>query len=476
MDQPATGFERIGGNGPAALSPPERQGMARALDPVVTIGAVQRYVESERSRNRRMVLWTSTLFLLVFLVVLVLFIAVGIFVLRSSNRTVAAVDRMQDQTVVYATEVLGISNRMMGVEGAQSAIASKVREADEQRYRDAERLKSDLEKFGRWVESRTGSRLVDEASMDARIKELEQVAAANRKDLEEIRRRYADLKSSVFTSASNSTSVAQDFAVPPAENVPPSVVRKPEPLENLSPEMSDKIVAESKSVVAEEVPPVMPSPGPREISVVTFPNGDRYEGEFKDGLMSGWGTYSYHNGDRYEGQFKEDMKEGRGVFFYKNGDRYTGDFSRDMKQGKGSYVYQNGDRLTGEFGGDMANGQGTMIYKNGNRYSGLFRNGLKHGNGILTYANGDVYKGEFRDDVRQGKGAYIFSDGSRYTGEFKDGRRHGSGIYVYAGGEQYAGEFRNGQKEGTGTLTYPGGKTVKGIWKNDRFLHPVSEN
>lgn len=445
--------------------------MARALDPVVTIGAVQRYVETERARSRRTVLWTSTIFLFVFLLILVVFVAIGIFVLRSSTRTVSAVDQIQEQTTVYSAEVVGISNRMAQVANVQTEIVSRLQDAEARRYREAEQLKSDLEKFQQWVESRTGTRSVDFAAVNARIQELEQSAAASRKELEAVRRDYTDLQLSM-----TAVSELPREDKPPMEEahrdtnalaVAPSVAEEP-----LSAEAVDKILAESKGAGVEEVAPPIPSAEPREISVITFPSGDRYEGEFKAGLMNGWGTYQYRNGDRYEGQFKDDMKDGRGVLLYHNGDRYTGDFANDMREGRGSLASAKGERYVGEFRNDLISGMGTVAYTNGNRYSGQFRNGLKHGNGLFTFANGDVYKGEFRDDLRQGKGTYIFADGSRYVGDFKEGRREGKGLYVYASGEQYSGEFRNGKKEGQGVLTYPNGKTARGAWSEDRLVHP----
>ena len=44
-----------------------------------------------------------------------------------------------------------------------------------------------------------------------------------------------------------------------------------------------------------------------------YADGDRYEGEWKDGRMHGKGSYYYGNGDKYEGEWKEDKRHGKGV-------------------------------------------------------------------------------------------------------------------------------------------------------------------
>jgi hypothetical protein len=218
-----------------------------------------------------------------------------------------------------------------------------------------------------------------------------------------------------------------------------------------------------------EAEPVLPPAGERDkVSSVTFPNGDRYTGVFSNGLFEGWGEYRYKNGDVYEGSFRSDMKQGRGNLLSINGDKYYGEYRDDRKSGTGTLLFAGGDRYVGEFRDDVIMGKGTFYSRNGDRYMGDFKAGQKHGQGTIVYANGDIYRGQFVEDRRNGKGTYVFSGGAKYIGEFKDGKRHGQGRYVFSSGEEYSGGFIDGLKHGEGVFTYPNGKRIKGLWKEDR--------
>lgn len=52
----------------------------------------------------------------------------------------------------------------------------------------------------------------------------------------------------------------------------------------------------------------------------------KYEGEFKDNVMSGKGIYYFPNGDRYEGEFLDNKRTGRGIMIYASGDKIEGNF------------------------------------------------------------------------------------------------------------------------------------------------------
>lgn len=51
-------------------------------------------------------------------------------------------------------------------------------------------------------------------------------------------------------------------------------------------------------------------------------NGDSYVGEYKFGKPDGTGVYSWHQGGKYEGDFKNGIRSGYGKLSEKNGNTY----------------------------------------------------------------------------------------------------------------------------------------------------------
>jgi hypothetical protein len=49
---------------------------------------------------------------------------------------------------------------------------------------------------------------------------------------------------------------------------------------------------------------------------------------------------NYDNGNRYEGETKNGVRHGRGTYYWKNGDRYDGEWVNDQP-GRGTYYYAN---------------------------------------------------------------------------------------------------------------------------------------
>ena len=205
--------------------------------------------------------------------------------------------------------------------------------------------------------------------------------------------------------------------------------------------------------------------------MVSYDNGDQYEGDFVENVKEGKGVYNYSNGDKYEGDFFDDVKEGSGVYSYKNGERYEGEFKNGFADGRGAYYYEDGEKYVGDYKDDKRNGHGIYFYSNGDKYIGEFLNGKKHGKGILYdkygnkkkdlyFENGEKIKKEKdiltpknnKDIKFKGKGVKIYKgeDGGKYEGDFFDDVKEGYGVYSYKNGERYEGEFKNDKKDGHG--------------------------
>ncbi len=124
-----------------------------------------------------------------------------------------------------------------------------------------------------------------------------------------------------------------------------------------------------------------------------------YEGDLKLGVREGQGTLTWSNGDKYVGAFKNGLRHGHGILYQLNfksqlpgsmeqafylmtrmihvtnqptyhvtgeyydvkGGTYTGNWSLSMKNGEGEMKWNNGDVYTGSFQQDKMHGEGTMV-------------------------------------------------------------------------------------------------------------------
>lgn len=82
---------------------------------------------------------------------------------------------------------------------------------------------------------------------------------------------------------------------------------------------------------------------------MSFPNGEKYVGEVKDGQPHGRGTFTWPNGEKYVGDWKNGQRDGQGRFFWPDGTKYFGSFKNNKKHGEGTYTYANGRTYTGEW-------------------------------------------------------------------------------------------------------------------------------
>jgi hypothetical protein len=132
---------------------------------------------------------------------------------------------------------------------------------------------------------------------------------------------------------------------------------------------------------------------------IVYANGDRYEGQLKDGIPHGQGTLVYANGDRYEGEWQDDKRHGQGTYTHSSGAKYEGQWKGGKKHGEGTYKYSDGNRYEGQLKDGVPHGQGILVYANGDRYEGEWQGGKKHGEGTYTSPSGDIIcKAIYKDD------------------------------------------------------------------------------
>ncbi len=207
---------------------------------------------------------------------------------------------------------------------------------------------------------------------------------------------------------------------PVADAAPPATPRKtPAPEAPPEPESADRN-AEKRAAAPEPTPPAR-TPAPSETPTAKpgqapnclkgdcnngsgtyrYPDGSEYSGDFRNAKMHGQGTYVYAGrGEKYVGDWRNGVINGQGTYYYRSGNRYEGDWRNGRKNGQGTYYYTDrGDKYVGDFKNDQPNGQGVYYYSNGDRYEGEWSNGRKNGQGVM-YQNGMKIVGEWRNDQK----------------------------------------------------------------------------
>ena len=191
--------------------------------------------------------------------------------------------------------------------------------------------------------------------------------------------------------------------------------------------------------------------------IINYYDGTVFEGEFKDGVTNGHGTFISSNGViLFDGIYINGQRS-EGLMTLSDGSKYTGIYLNGKPNGLGKLTSANGDLLfEGEFSlGNRLNGKGKEIGESQDgityEYEGEYKNGLYNGKGTMKWSNGHKYEGEWKDGERTGHGAYTWPEkrkgyGYKYEGGFLNGDYHGIGIWYFVGGSSEKIKYKNGKE------------------------------
>ena len=231
---------------------------------------------------------------------------------------------------------------------------------------------------------------------------------------------------------------------------------------------------------------------------VLVKNGEKYIGEFKNGLPHGMGRYIHPDGSSYIGSVVAGKIDGYGTITYAKSDnpkapvKYVGDIQNGKPNGYGAMSYANGDFYYGHFDNNEYNGQGVFIEQaTSKRKSGVFYKGElvkelpeqdfdlifgdKDGYGLRLTEDGR-YMGTLLDGVPEDQGTLETYDGISIYGEFSDGKANGLAMCeIDSSGVKYIGQMRDNSMSGRGVMIHPNGIKEKGYYKNGVLTQESAE-
>ena len=180
--------------------------------------------------------------------------------------------------------------------------------------------------------------------------------------------------------------------------------------------------------------------------IMTYKDGSKFEGEWKDWNYHGQGTETFPDGSKFVGEYKRDRREGFGIMTYKDGSKFEGEWKggrpfngKGVVQGREGKDIREGEWVNGKMEGygKRSNSDNKRWYKS---YEGEFKNGKFHGQGKM------LAKKIMTDDMARSRRLAKLK-GLTFIGEFRNGRPHNVKSFNDSG-EQQSIIFNDGKLAG----------------------------
>ena len=95
---------------------------------------------------------------------------------------------------------------------------------------------------------------------------------------------------------------------------------------------------------------------------------------------------------------REEYGEGRGKFTYPNGEKYVGEWKNGKFHGHGTLTLPDELKIVGKYKDGEPNGQVEVSRSDGAKYVGEMNNRQYNGQGEFTMPDGEKFVGEFKDN------------------------------------------------------------------------------
>ena len=137
----------------------------------------------------------------------------------------------------------------------------------------------------------------------------------------------------------------------------------------------------------------------------TYPDGSNYTGCALHGKKHGKGTLLLADNSRYEGDWKNNMMSGIGKLTYQDGSTaYEGGFLENKIHGHGVMTNQEAGMLIPKTQIDYKNF--STVNKRWSTFEGIFNNGKKEGVGKWKFTTGEMFTGNFSNNMVSGVGRF----------------------------------------------------------------------